>query len=42
MLEIDTLNKKFDAIFMIASFHHLDTTEKRLEFLKKISTILTD
>lgn len=42
MLDVDKINEKFDMVFMIASFHHLDTTEKRLEFLKKISTILND
>jgi len=42
MLDVDTLDKKFDIIFMIASFHHLDTNEKRLELLRKISTILNE
>ena len=42
MLDIEILERKFDIIFMIASFHHLDTSEKRVEFLKKVSSILND
>lgn len=40
MLNIDKLDTKFDIVFFIASFHHLDSQEKRLEVLKKIKNIL--
>jgi hypothetical protein len=31
---------KFDYIFFIASFHHLENIEKRLEVLKKTKSLL--
>jgi len=40
MLDIDKLDKKFDAVFFIASFHHLDTVEKRSETLQKLKALL--
>ncbi len=35
-------NKKFDYIFFIASFHHLDSLEKREEVLKKTRELLSE
>lgn len=40
MLDLDLIKDKFDNIFFLASFHHLDTIEKRLEVLKKTYSIL--
>ena len=40
MLDLDRLKNKFDYIFFIASFHHLDSIEKRLEVLKKAKNLL--
>ncbi|PCI25406.1 hypothetical protein COB57_01630 [Candidatus Peregrinibacteria bacterium] len=34
--------KKFDVIFFIASFHHLETEAERLLCLKKVKKLLTD
>jgi hypothetical protein len=40
MLDLDKLEKKFDYIFFIASFHHLDFIEKRLNVLIKAKNLL--
>lgn len=41
MLDLDKLESKFDAIFFIASFHHLQTLEDRIEVLKKAKNLLS-
>ncbi len=40
MLDIDKITKKFDYIFFIASFHHLDNLDDRLEVLEKAYKLL--
>jgi len=40
MLDIDKIDKKFDYIFFIASFHHLDNLEDREDVLKKAKSLL--
>ncbi|MDD2907486.1 MAG: class I SAM-dependent methyltransferase [Candidatus Gracilibacteria bacterium] len=41
MLNLDKIkDKKFDFIFLIASFHHLQTLEERVEVLEKIYSLL--
>lgn len=41
MLDIDKLwERKFDYIFFIASFHHLEKIEDRLEVIKKVYNLL--
>lgn len=40
MNQIDKIDKKFDVIFFIASFHHLDNFESRLDVLKKAYNLL--
>jgi len=41
MISIDKIeNKKFDFVFFIASFHHLQTIEERLEVLQKAEKLL--
>lgn len=41
MLELDKLEwRKFDFIFFIASFHHLDKMEDRITALKKVKNLL--
>lgn len=40
MLDLDKINKKYDIIFYIASFHHLDNYENRLSVLKKAYDLL--
>ncbi len=43
MLDIDKLpNKKYDAVFFIASYHHLTSTEDRLLVLNKTRDYLKD
>ncbi len=41
MTELDKIKTKFDRVFFIASFHHLDTPEKRLDTLIKLKNILS-
>lgn len=41
MLDLDKIESKFDAIFFIASFHHLQTLEDRIEVLKKAKNLLS-
>lgn len=43
MLDLDKIsnNQKFDVIFLIASFHHLQKIEDRIEVLKKAKNLLT-
>jgi len=40
MVSISEIDKKFDSIFFIASFHHLHTIEQRLEVLKQAKNLL--
>ncbi len=40
MENVDKLKTKFDIIFLIASFHHIDWEKKRLDVLKKIKNCL--
>jgi len=41
MLSIDQIkDRKFDFIFFIASFHHLQTIDERLEVFKKARDLL--
>jgi hypothetical protein len=40
MTDLDKLTTKFDKIFFIASFHHLETIESRLITLNKLKGIL--
>jgi hypothetical protein len=41
MNDIHTIkNRKFDYIFFIASFHHLQTIEQRLDVLEKAKNLL--
>lgn len=42
MLDLNKINSKFDFIFFIASLHHLNTTEKRLQVLSKVKTLLKE
>lgn len=42
MLEVDSLSaSKYDAIFLVASFHHLAKQEERNEMMKKLYNILS-
>ncbi len=40
MKDVDNIKDSFDNIFFIASFHHLDSIEDRLEVLKKAYNLL--
>ncbi len=41
MLDLDKIeNQKYDFIFLIASFHHLQTIDERIEVLNKIKLLL--
>jgi cyclopropane fatty-acyl-phospholipid synthase-like methyltransferase len=40
MQKIDKLKESFNAIFFIASFHHLETIEERKEVLKQVYDLL--
>jgi len=40
MLDLDKINNKFNNIFFIASYHHLDNIEDREETLKKAYNLL--
>ncbi len=40
MIDLDKISDKFDFIFFIASFHHLDKIEDRLEVLNKVKNLL--
>lgn len=42
MLNIDSIQKKIDCIFFIASFHHLQTVEERLDVLKQAKNLLNE
>lgn len=42
MLNIDKITTKFNNIFFIASYHHLDNLENREEVLKKVYNLLED
>ena len=42
MLDLDEIDEKFDYIFFIASFHHLDNLDDRLEVLKKAKNLLKE
>ncbi len=41
MIDLDKIESKYDAIFFIASFHHLQTLEDRIEVLKKAKNLLS-
>jgi SAM-dependent methyltransferase len=40
MLNLDTLDTKFDVIFLLASFHHLELESDRITVLQKLKKIL--
>ena len=40
MSDLDLAGQSFDAVFVIATFHHLDTKKERIDLLKKINTWL--
>lgn len=40
MEKLDSIGDNFDVVFFIASFHHLDTLEKRESVLNKLKNIL--
>lgn len=42
MLDLDKIESKFDTIFFIASFHHLQKLEDRIEVLKKARNLLSE
>jgi len=42
MLHIDTLDTKFDTVFFLASFHHLETESERITVLQKLKSILAE
>lgn len=42
MLEIWSLEKKYDIVFFIASFHHLQTLEEREKLMKSLKNILSE
>jgi len=42
MLNLEKINKKFKYIFFIASFHHLDNIEDRINVLKKAYDLLEE
>jgi hypothetical protein len=42
MLNIDEIKEKYNNIFFIASFHHLNNLEDREEVLKKAYNLLED
>jgi SAM-dependent methyltransferase len=42
MLDLDNIRDEFDYIFFIASFHHLDNLDNRMNVLKKVKRLLKD
>lgn len=40
MLDLDKLKEKYDAVFFIASFHHLEASEERNIVLNKLAKLL--
>jgi len=40
MLDLEKINKKFDYIFLIASFHHLENIEDRKKVLNNLNNLL--
>lgn len=42
MLELSKIDKKFDYIFLIASFHHLNSVEQRISVLKHLKRMLNN
>jgi hypothetical protein len=42
MLDLDSLDKKYNVIFFIASYHHLNNLKDREEALKKAYDLLED
>ena len=42
MLNINTLHNKYNVIFFIASFHHLDNIDNRLSTINKVFDLLDD
>jgi SAM-dependent methyltransferase len=41
MQDIATIERSFDAIIFLASFHHLETQEERIEVLQDIKKLLS-
>ncbi len=42
MLDLNTLHNKYNVIFFIASFHHLNNIDDRLKVLKQVYDLLDD
>jgi len=42
MQHISDVNNAFDAIFFVASFHHLETFEERIEVLQNTKNLLSN
>jgi len=42
MNTLGTLKESFDAIFFIASFHHLQTIDERMEVLQSVKKLLSN
>jgi len=42
MLDLGNIKEKFDYIFFIASFHHLNNIEDRLKVLNKAKNLLKE
>ena len=42
MLNLDMLDTRYDAIFLLASFHHLESESERLAVLQKLKSLLAD
>jgi len=42
MLNLDNIKEQFSNIFFIASLHHLDNLEDRVEVLRKVYDLLED
>jgi hypothetical protein len=42
MLDLSILHNKYNVIFFIASFHHLDKLEDRILVLKQVYDLLDD
>ncbi len=40
MTEVDFSKESFDVVLMVASFHHLETKQERIELLKKVNSWL--
>jgi hypothetical protein len=40
MINLNKIKKKFNNIFLIASFHHLKNTQEKIDVLKNIFNLL--